>query len=122
MGGVIVKASPGEDVYLEWSTVVEAPTFIGTRAEILEYLRWSSVKSVTDSPEERLARADETGSSSAGDYAWFASWDDDGFVVERRGILPRSKLRDFALLYAAEDRRWLDLLEPFDADTPVRRH
>lgn len=120
MGSVIVKATPDADLYIEWSTIVEAPTFIGTRAETLEYLGLPS-PSVSDTPEERLARADETGTSAKGDYAWFGSWTYDGFVVEQRGVLPRSRLSAFAVLYADDDPAWLDLLEPFDAETPVRR-
>lgn len=112
MGGVIVKASPDADLYLEWSTIVEAPTFIGTRSETLEYLARSN--SVSDPPEARLARADETGTSTKDDYAWFGAWTYAGFIVDQRGVLPRSKLGEFALLYAADDEACYALLEPFD--------
>jgi hypothetical protein len=123
MGSQIIKISRDDDLYMEWSSIVEAPTWFGTRAETLEYLAGNDGNREmrpADTHESRLARADETGSS--GYRPWGCTWDYYGKIYMQRGVLPRSAFAEFA-------RRWLaaegdtepdvaDLLEPFeDAET-----
>lgn len=73
--GYIVKAARDADLYCEWSTVVDAPVLIGTRAEFLnEY---------DASVEPRLERADEHGTSAR----WpretdpIFGWNHDEFLI-----------------------------------------
>lgn len=115
---IVIKAAPDRDLYVGWSNVVEAPTWVGTRAQALEY----------GCPESRLRRADETGTSQRRDPMSSytgpldGAWDDTGFIAEQRGFLPRARLGDYAVAYA-EGRMedcW-DMLEPFDEETEVRR-
>lgn len=119
MGKPVYKASPDLDLYAEWSSIVEAPTFIGTRAEMLEHLTQNQDRRGDDTPEVRLARADETGSSSLRDpmssYAGPLSgaWDDDGEIVEQLGWLPRGRFADFFVAYAADPDTAYKLLDPF---------
>lgn len=123
MGKPIIRADREHDLYVEWSSIVEAPTFIGTRAEMLRYLTPRSDPNEpglnlgrrhTD-PEARLRRADETGTSSLPDPEYdgppFGSWDDKGFIVEQKGWLPRERL--YAYLTADDPD---NLLEPFEDD------
>lgn len=123
MGRVIIKAAQDKDLYIEWSSIVEAPTFIGTRAEILPYLR-SSRDRPGNAPEARLQRADETGSSAKRDPRAPAyrgpldgAWDDNGLIYQQMGWLPRAKLAEFAEKLAADDEDGaVALLEPFEDD------
>lgn len=93
----IVKPNPDRDLYVEWSTVVENLTGVGTRAQI-------------GGAEDRMARADETGSSAAGGMKGYRGWDDGQFLVtntERRDAhffwLLRADLEAYADAYAADD-------------------
>jgi hypothetical protein len=117
MGGFIIKVAPARDLYVEWSSMVEAPTRVGTRVEMLRYLSRSSTRGDSDAPEVRLQRADETGTSAKGDYAWCGAWDHAGLVAEQRGVLPRSRLAEYCEHYAADDMEAAyALLEPFEDD------
>ncbi len=121
MGRQIIKVSREDDLYMEWSSIVEAPTWFGDRSETLAYLRGNDGNhglSPSETYESRLARADETGSS--GYRPWGCTWDDHGEIYMQQGILPRSAFPEFA-------RRWLaaegdaepdvaDLLEPFETN------
>ena len=73
----IVKPNRYEDFYVFWSTVVDAPTGFGTRAELVAAC--PPDRSVT----ERLDRADERGTSMI-DGTWYG-WDDDEWLV-REGV------------------------------------
>lgn len=57
MPSFIVKAEPGRDLYLVWSTIGEAPTYIGSRAELQAELG-------AEGKADRFGRADRTGTSS----------------------------------------------------------
>jgi len=107
---LIVKAAGDQDLYVGWSSLVEAPTGIWTRAEGLAY----------GFPRSRLDRADANGSSSLGPRSGY--WDDPGFVAEQRGWLRRDRIGDYARLYlSGEQDAAFDLLEPFEGETEVRR-
>jgi hypothetical protein len=127
MGRIIMKESPETDFYVEWSSVVEAPTFAGTRAEMLAHLQSESDPWLRDDaphhPEMRLARVDETGTSSmwvahAGmrdKYAEEGAWDDNGEIYKQQGFVPRSRLFDLTRRVMADhDADVSDLLDPFD--------
>lgn len=122
MGSQIIKVTPDRDLYMEWSSVVEAPTFIGTRAELAAYLAEPKVhyrQTTIDHPEaieERLARADETGSSGYRPFG--CTWDDaSGEIYQQRGHLRRDRFAEFCdRILAAQDfdLDFSDLLEPFE--------
>lgn len=92
----IIKPDPNVDLYVEWSSVVDAPTAWGTA----EYLKLSP---------ERKERADRTGTSS---MQGFDDWEDGSIIVSEMGhcsgqyLLPRKDLLAFIneLPEAAEDR------------------
>jgi hypothetical protein len=106
----IYKCSPETDLYMEWSTVSEGPTFIGSRQEMIEYLnsesRWPG------EAEERLVRTDATGSS------WRFPEGDTGLVYLQIGWLPRERYLEFARLVQAgaepESDEVLALLKPLE--------
>lgn len=105
----LVKCRREDDFYVAWWDVVEAPLWCGNRAQAAEY----------GYTEERIARADEFGTSSM--HRWYA-WDDNGMIAEQRGFLPRRYLRAYALLYAHDElQAAFDLLVPFEHGTDVRR-
>lgn len=134
----IVKAAPDQDLYMEWSTIVDAPTFIGTREEILAYLERAAARARTptpeeiaiiqelginlaDTPETQVQRADETGTSAIHHPLMSdcpappeGAWDDAGFIVGQRGWLPRARLPEFLGWYVRNRSKAYALLDPFD--------
>ena len=123
MGRYIIKAAKDRDLYMEYSTIVEAPTMIGTRAEILrELLRSHDPRAGT--PGVRLDRADETGTSALRDPASTydgpldGEWSDTGLIIEQRGWLPRDRFADFLDAYLVDEDKAYALLDPFDDDAP----
>ncbi|MFG3710862.1 hypothetical protein [Micromonospora sp. NPDC047730] len=129
MPSIVIKPDRDRDLYVYWSTVVEAPVAWGDRASMLDHLtsefRRHHPGAIPDSisdPGRRLDRADLNGTSAAGGFAFFGRWDDDGLIYEQRGILPRHHLaRACELLEAGQDAEVWDLLEPFEDETEVRR-
>lgn len=111
MPAYIIKPRPDEDFYLRWSTIVDAPTAWGTRAELTEAL---SHYGSEEAAPGRFNRADRSGTSAAGGdwYGWahteFAvvgGFDRDGVPDDwRRLIVPRDRLRDFC--EASVDGHW----------------
>jgi hypothetical protein len=112
----IYKADPDVDLYVAWSTVVDNMTSAGTRAEMLRD---------PDITEDRLIRADETGTSCAWQtegYPREGAWDDEFLhvmEVDRREThvyswrLRRSDLLAYAQAYArGDDQRAEALLLP----------
>jgi hypothetical protein len=120
MESIIVKAAADQDLYMEWSTIVEAPTFIGTYAEVLAHLEQPRNRTDGD-PRIRLRRADETGTSAMHPPGALdcpvpleGSWEDAGFIVEQRGWLPRARLPEFLSWYLRNRSKAYALLDPFD--------
>ena len=113
MPSYVVKCDPNRDEYVYWSDIVEAPHLIGTRSEVRAYL--ARIGEAGEDPAARFERADRTGTSA---LPGFYDWSDEGFIVEQRGFLPRSRLADFARQQMADDQARYDLLEPFDDDDP----
>ena len=123
MPSYIVKASPDEDYYVMWSTVVDAPTFAGTRAE-METCHYLTPQDVAP---ERFARADQYGTSAQ----WGADepgqeiirpygWDTAECVYQGEdayALLPRDRLREFCDRLG-RDEPVDDLLVPTEDDNP----
>lgn len=129
MPSIVIKPERDRDLYVYWSTVVEAPVAWGDRAWMLQHLsddhhrRHPGQKpDLLNDPAGRLDRADIHGTSAAGGYAFFGRWDYDGFMYEQRGILPRRLLtRACELLGDDREAEVWDLLEPIDEGIEVRR-
>lgn len=105
--GLLVKAAPDKDLYVQWSTVCDMPGGVFSRETALEY----------GFPRSKVDHADEHGSSSRlGDGAW----DDEGWVAEQRGWLHRDRIGDYAVEYLNGDRQAAyALLEPFEGESEV---
>lgn len=105
--GLLVKAAPDKDLYVNWSTVCDMPGGVFSRETALEH----------GYPRSFLDRADATGTSARhGDGAW----GDSGFVAEQRGWLRRDRIGEYAVEYLTGDREAaFALLEPFDDDEPA---
>lgn len=120
MGRLIVKADKDLDLYIEWSTIVDAPTFIGTRQETLDYLLKGDRHGIPTREEvaQRLTRTDLNGSSdmSCRD-GW---WDDAGFIPgtpKGQRWLKRGRLAAYSLLVCGGDEDGAYLLtEPCETD------
>lgn len=92
MGEFVVKASPDVDLYLIWSTITDCPYYVGTREEIREHL-WDEYRSEHPhstpqpgySPDDRMARADEHGTSAQAPAGMYG-WDDEAFSI--REVVP----------------------------------
>lgn len=119
MGRYIIKAAKDRDLYMEWSTIVDGPTFIGNRAETLDYLIEEFGR--TGQPEARLERADDVGTSALRDprspnwaYPLDGAWEDTGFIVEQRGWLPRERFAEFLDAYLVDPEKAYALLKPFE--------
>lgn len=119
MPSYVLKADQNRDLYVEWSTIVDDATFIGTREEILTYLQTERPSSGIHAPEARLQRADETGTSCLWRVAGHAptgAWGDTQLIVRQHGLLRRADLALYAMLIDDEQAARA-LLEPFEATT-----
>lgn len=126
MGQAIVKAAKDRDLYLIWSSVVDAPVWVGDRAELLEHL-WdeyrrehpNSTPNPGYGPEDRIARADRTGTSMIDPPVY--GWDDDAIIVMEGSPddgwyhIRRDRLADYAeALLRDDDAAATALLECFE--------
>ncbi len=120
MGTIVIKPDRDVDFYVGWSSIVEAPVWWGPTAEVREYILQDVRRGISDSPEVRLARADEHGTSSHDPRD--GGWDDEGFIYEQRGFLRRDRIAQVCRLLEQQnlDAVW-DLLEPFEDEAEVRR-
>lgn len=105
----VIKADKEHDLYVGWSTVVDAPTHWGTKEEMLH----STVKALDvgfinkfeyEQECQRYDRADETGTSfftgegGWGDQLWLRwSWVDGDLKETGSYFLPRDKLYEFLI-------------------------
>src|SRR2546421_449164 len=86
VGQAVVKAAKDRDLYLIWSSIVDNAIWVGTRAELLDYL-WREHRmahpdctpNAGSAPEDRVARADRTGSSMIAPAVY--GWDDEALTV-----------------------------------------
>lgn len=84
MSRFIMKESPDVDFYIEWDRISSSPTFGGTRAEMVDFLyEDSDLKPdrhpAGKTPEDRLARADQIGTSyrhTVAGHPLLGSWED----------------------------------------------
>lgn len=118
----LIKATRDRDAYLEWSTIVDAPVSIGTRAGY-----------VTQYGEERLSRTDEHG-TSAMYFDWLpgdqqqGGWADEALLIANiippefplGALLPRTRLGDLYDLLTKDVNATVpaDWVTPFDDDQP----
>jgi len=114
MPTILIKANPHVNLYVGWSSVVEAPVFVGTRAEAVRHFAGRGSEPV----EQRLERADSTGTSALwGDPPYEGAWEDSGLIYMQQGILPRANLLALAQRYRDATTPYLDvadLLTPFE--------
>jgi hypothetical protein len=97
-----------------WSTIVDAPTAVGTRSFI------ESMLDPRDRDPARFDRADSTGSSHT--LPGYGQWDDDGLICHwetstnfESGWLPRKRFKEFAQRLSADmEPSVADLLDPFE--------
>jgi hypothetical protein len=122
----VMKVDKDRDFYIEWSTVVDNWTFVGDRAEMLEYLEMAEPRGYTADPghrpEDRLQRADENGTSALfpSRPPFEGAWDDRVLMVEQRGLLAREDLARYLDAWDADgEAAAYVLLRPFDDDEPV---
>jgi hypothetical protein len=119
MPSYVLKADPNRDLYVEWSTIVDDATFIGTREEMLAYLQTERPGGGIHAPEARLHRADEMGTScmwKVAGHPRLGAWEDPRLLVAQYGYLRRSDLALYAML-ADDEQAARALLEPFEATT-----
>ena len=87
MGRFITKTAKDQDLYIEWSTIVDAPTAVFESAEELrQYLIEEYGMAEASRADRTISRAQETGSSVMGFKV--GTWDDDMLVV-MEGAPPR---------------------------------
>lgn len=121
----VIKPDRSEDFYVGWSTVTECPHWFGSRVEAAGYLAEDHRRhgGPRDAIEERLARADKYGSSVKPEANYgFGYWDDEEFIYEQRGVLPRKHMIEACRRLSVNDEPGVwDLLEPFEGEAEVRR-
>jgi hypothetical protein len=126
MPSFLVKADPDADWYCLWSTIVDAPTYWGTRAELAaEHPNPAAVA------PERFERADKNGTSAmipgVLDVEQWFGWNDRSFILMEAGpeyreggcwLLPRANLRAFCeALDAEQDTTPLCVWESHEDET-----
>lgn len=120
VGSFVIKCEPDEDRYIYWSDMVEAPHAMSGREAMIDYLVCYH-DHAPGKAEERLARADRTG-TSAMINGWLTWEDESGPIFEQRGCVPRAKLWEFCALIMADERdKAYDLMTPFEDVGEVRR-
>jgi hypothetical protein len=116
MATIIIKPAKDLDLYVGWSSVVDAPTFWGDRATVADYLREDGQSD--EVVYGRLARADEEGTSALyGDPPREGGWSDPSLIYMQGscGILPRVNLTELIRrLEIDEQDPMTDLLQPFE--------
>jgi hypothetical protein len=128
---MILKGDPDTDLYCQWSTVVDAPTWVGTRDELVAEMlahpdNYSGYPDATPRQiiNARVDRADSTGTSAFPEYG-FGGWDTDGFIVTNHTGVPDGGYRWLergdltAYLGHLRDEQWqaaYDVTDPLDDD------
>ncbi len=110
MGFQIVKCAPDVDLYVEWSSVTESPTWVGTRDEVHAYLASDPSRS-PGYADRVLSLLDEYGTSAP---RLGCTWTNEGERYRNGGRLPRNRMLKFA-------RRLLDDpgADPSDLLVPI---
>lgn len=113
MGRLIIKPERDVDFYVEWSTIVENVTAMGTRAELAKLL---DDYHPGDGSADRFDRADRTGTSAMWGSKPPYGWDDEYLMAEQR-LLPRAKLREYAeAVFVGDLAAAVALTEPPEGD------
>lgn len=127
--GVIIKASPDDDVYLVWSTIADGPMYIfESENDLREFLEQEDGcpcgergTHVSTCYLARIERAKVRGSSYMAGHLYH--WDDDKLIVQdnehHTGYyeLPRARLLEYAqLLHDNRDDEAFALLSQY----PIR--
>lgn len=109
MGSAVVKASPERNLYCIWSTVVDAPTVIGTRAEMAAWLydyysphdiRLRGEEAARTEIGHRLAHCDKTGCSAR--FRTEFDWGNEEIIYKGQHTLTRDRLADLLDHYLNE--------------------
>jgi hypothetical protein len=74
----IVRAARDSDLYIVWSSIVDAPVAVGHRAEMVAYAA-NEWRLDPDAAEAAVVRADTNGSSDR--VMRFGWWDDEHLLV-----------------------------------------
>lgn len=120
MGRIIVKADKNLDLYVEWSTIADGPTCVGSRKEMFHHLSKGDRHGVPTAAEveKRLTVADLKGSSMIDMPEGY--WEDEGFIPQThqgQRWLRRSRFGAYCLLAASGDDEGAYLLtEPLDSE------
>lgn len=121
----VMKVAPDRDQYVGWSTVVESIVWIGNRQEAARILARDIPAGYDpkpgNSPEDRLRRADESGTSALyPDYGPYdGAWDDPIQIVEQRGVLERASFPAFVDAWQSDNpESAYELLRPFEDEAP----
>lgn len=106
----MLRPEPDWDLYIEWSTIVDAPVGHGTRAE------WVA----EGIAPARLDRADRTGTSAYRPLD-IGAWDDEELMVAeplgRQRLLPRDHLVDYTVaLYRRAVTEAYGMTRPIEDD------
>lgn len=126
MPSYVIRVDRDRDQYMYWSTIVEAPVFIGNREEMAAKLMQTAPRgyATAKEAEERIRRADETGTSAFGfrsggkNWPGDGAWNDTSLIYQQQGSLPREKFAEFVDRYLSGDDEpdVSDLLIPFEDD------
>ena len=101
----IVKVAKDEDLYMDWSTIADAPAGWGSREDMIGF----------GIEPDRLDRADENGASTIGEVSGWFWWGDDQFIYDQQGMLHRSAVPELLARISEEPGADVsDLLTPFE--------
>jgi hypothetical protein len=127
MPGFIVKVAPDQDLYLRWSTIVDCPTHIGKRADLLRELKGYAAPG--DVSAAAFDRADEAGTSARWppEGPLVGGWGAEGFCFRDEmthdgksgnGWLPRARLPEASERWRNDFAADIsDLLDPFEEES-----
>lgn len=121
----ILKVSPEKDLYIGWSSVTDSIHFWGTREEVIEREIDEAkrradeiVRAARSEAEQRLDRADETGTSALWGNPPVYGFQSEGLVWQNSGVLPRERIEEMLGTYndSIGDFEGEHLLKPFEDD------
>jgi hypothetical protein len=115
---LIIKPERDRDLYMVWSTIVEAPLAFGPRSYVENWLLERYLKQLKTTIKGWLDQVEVDGSSSDDPGLHF---DGDGdLIYMQEGLLPRSKIVELLQRLGGTDEKILempdvgDLLDPLD--------
>jgi hypothetical protein len=121
MGRVLLKCDPNVDLYIEWSTVVDAPTAVGTRAQFEKEMnipKRGEEFMTEEAIRIRMDRVNKHGTSRLGDDD--GNWDDKGLLYRqgpKPAFLPRKNFLAYGQMLLKDPNAQPDgLTEPLEDD------